>query len=431
MLFRLIFALLCLAATAGYLDREQRAGRLQHVDEKVLSFMVASARERLKKTPPKGEVVLVEMRAEDRDEYAAWPPPPLDWHSLLKELQVYEPEVLLIATPLNWGRPTPDFAPAVAEALLKFPIVVLGVETQLAEGEAPAGAFWGDLESSLPRFSQVEGDATLAPALSSLITAPDAAVRASSEMGLLCAQSVKKDVWRLPYAVRDGSTLIPTALAQTLARHSHSAYLGGHRLRLGEGSGAYLQNETFIPLEPGGEHLVKSGDAVPVINALDLMTGGLADTVSASDKALLENTRILVLGTTGSAPQSPALPRLYAQALNRLLAMPRLGKLTEIQQWVIWALAALAALGLALRVPREKVFLAGLGIVCAGFVATYLLFQTTWLWFPPTLPGALLAVGMIFGRLFGKRKPEINATNASESSGSDVTVESQTPTPSL
>ena len=79
----------------------------------------------------------------------------------------------MIPTPLFWGSPSPEFVPAVAAALLPFTSIVLGVETQLAEGELKAPAFMGGLDAKLPRFQRMDGPLDLAPTFSALITAPD------------------------------------------------------------------------------------------------------------------------------------------------------------------------------------------------------------------------------------------------------------------
>lgn len=430
-MIRLFFALLCLAATAWYLDHEQRAGRFQKVDEVFLDFMVANARERLQSPVPplpgqvnggaahgrqpaadeKEGVVLVEMRVEDRAEYAVWPPPPLDWQTVLKSLHEYRPEVLLVASPLNWGRPTPDFVPAVAQTLLGYPSVVLGVEARLAgAGPGPGAAFLGDLEAVLPRFVRTAGDPEAAPALATLISAPDPAVRASAEAGLLCLRADGSPPDRLPYAVRDRGLLMPTALAQVLARQSRSPYTTGHRLKLGTGAGAYLANGLYVPLEPDGSYALPDADAeaasalppVPAINALELMTGDLADMLDEADKALLHRASIIIVGITG--PQgAEALPRLHARALQHLLSLPRLQRLPEMGQWTAWGLAGLGALWIVCRVRRRRALAAGFILSFTAFVISYLLFQGELIWCPPTLPVALLAVGTLLGRFLGRR----------------------------
>ncbi|TDU80809.1 CHASE2 domain-containing sensor protein [Prosthecobacter fusiformis] len=422
MLQRLLLTLLLLAITAGFLDHRQKAGSFQKVDQAFLDFMVANARENFDKSLPDHDgVVLVELRAEDHAEYASWPPPPLDWQTLVRGLQEYDPEVLVIATPLNWGRPTPDFAPALADALLPFTSVILGVEAQLADGETSAPAFLGDLDSLLPRFIQVDGDASRVPSLASLITAPDAAVRASSEMGLLCLRQ-EKGTRRLPYAVKDQDAFIPTLLAQTLARHSHSPYSSGHRLHLGAGAGAYLQEGRYVPLRPSGEFIVTPQATVPTVNALHLMAGSLADAVSDTEKALLAKADILVLGITQaeSLEGPPSLPRLYAQAFHHLLGLPRLQKLGSLGQWIIQILAVLAALWLIMRVPPEKVLKSGLFLFFLAFIGAYLLFQASLISFSPVPPSVILVLGMLLGRFWRKKETTISLSPSSPASQDTV-----------
>ena len=138
------------------------------MDDLFLDFLVANGRELLTQPEPGKEspVVLVSLREEQLAEYAAWPPPPLDWQTILKGLQAYEPNVVVIPTPLFWGSPAPNFVPAVSEALLPFTSVVIGVETQLTDGALKAPAFMGGLEAQLPRFQRVDGPLDLVPAFS-------------------------------------------------------------------------------------------------------------------------------------------------------------------------------------------------------------------------------------------------------------------------
>jgi len=399
----------CLFATIWYLDREQRAGKFQQVDDMFLDFLVANARERLTQPDPKAvpEVVLVPMREEDRAEYAAWPPPPLDWQTVLKGLQPYDPAVLVVTTPLNWGRPAPDFIPAVAEALARFPSVVLGVEAQLAAGQkTEVPVFMGGLEEALPRFQRVVGDATLAPGLSALITAPEMTLRAQGELGLLGAVLVGGS-WHLPYAVQEGGTLLPTVLAQVLALQSRTPY-ALHRLRLGPGGGAYLSQGLFVPLEATGEVPVPTAAAVSTVNALNLMSGTLTDGTNAEDKTALGIAKIVVVGLDSEATgEVPRFARLYAQALAHILSLPRLSVLSQGGQWFAWGLAALGALGIVLRVRRDRAWRAGLGLIFAALVASFLIFQTSLLWCPPTIPAALIAVGALVGMAFGERRASV------------------------
>jgi len=407
---RLILLFSCLGPAAWHLDAEQRAGRFQHIDDLFLDFLVANARERLSQPASaenEDQVSFVALREEQKGEYAAWPPPPLDWQTLFKALQPYEPRVLVIATPLNWGRPSPEFVPAVAEALFPFAQVVQGIEIQPAETAPANPPFMGDLTDVLPRFQRVDGPLSSAPAFSALITAPDPALRPSGDMGLLAVRQSAKG-WSMPYALLAEDTLVPCLLAQTFSRLTSSPY-ALHRLRLGPGAGAYLSDGTFVPLQNDGSLAVDSATSVPVINALDLMTGTLADALSPADKDALGKGKVIVIGPDHEENASPRLAYLHAQALAQTLNLPKLQKLTQIQQWIAWGIAALAATWLVLRVRRGRALWMGIGLIFCALVISFLAFQASLLWCPPTIPAALIAIGAILGMIIGRSAAKVAA----------------------
>lgn len=413
MYIRILVLLCCLATTGWYLHREQQAGRLQRVDDLFLDFLVANGRERFTAPPPKAEsdVVFIRMRAEEATDYASWPPPPVDWRTVLTGLKAYEPSVVVITTPLTWGRPAPDFVPAVADALLPFPSVVLGVETEVGEGNRDTNSFMGDLHDSIPRFQRVDGDLHLAPTLLSLVTAPDPAVRHQGELGLLSAH-LNKDTWLLPYAVREGETLVPSILAQTMARLTKTPY-SLHRIRLGPGGGAYLQEGLFVPLEVMGEFSLDAKSTVPTVNALTLMAGTLADGTSVEDKAALGKGKVMVVGIDrDGAGEPPVFARLYAQALSQILALPRLRMLSPMEQWGAWGVAVLAALWMLLRVRRSRAIFMGLGLVLVALALSFTLFQASLLWCPPTMPVALILTGALVATILGV-KGDVKETSTS------------------
>jgi hypothetical protein len=413
---RFIILSLCLGATVWHLEREQRAGRFQKVDDLFLDFLVANARERLSQPEVDKEnpVVLVSLREDQKMEYAAWPPPPLDWQTILKGLQVYEPSVVVIPTPLFWGRPAPDFVRAVGEALMPFSSVVLGVETELATADSAAPAFMGGIEDALPIFKRLDGSEDDATTLSALITAPDELLRARCEIGLAAvARAEGKPA--LAYAIRESENLYPSVLAQTLARFSGTPY-ALHRLRLGPGAGAYLNEGLFVALEKDGVIHAESDTEIPSINALHLMTGTLADGLSAVEKATLGKGRVIVIGSDVVAKdQPPSLARLHAQILSQILSRPRLHVLTQVQQWVAWGVAGLAAFWIGLRTLRGRALRAGLSMIFAVLLVSFLAFQASLIWCPPTMLVSLIAVGAVIGRLFG-RQPESSPEISPEAS---------------
>ncbi|MCF7787727.1 MAG: CHASE2 domain-containing protein [Prosthecobacter sp.] len=402
-MIRALILVLLLGSLGWWLDREHQAGRFQRVDELFLDFLVANARDRFTSADDhavsSSPVVLVKMRLADKAEYAGWPPRPLDWQMVLKGLQAYNPAVVVVPETLFWGRPSPEFVIEAAHALVPFPSTVLGIESQLAANrEAPA--FLGGLENSLPQFQKVQGDIGSAPPLGALIAAPDDLIRRQAEIGISVPLDAK-DVGKLPYAVQESGHLLPTVLAQALARFTQTPY-ATQRLLLGPGAGAYLSNGAFVPLSAAGEFIINTKQPVHEVDALHLMTSELADALSPQDKANLSGDKVIVIGTDDDAQSG--LARLHAQALAQVLALPRLRLLPRWAQWILWGAAGLAGFWLVLFVPRTKSILRGMLCIFAALVACFLAFQSSLIWCPPTIPASLLAASTVFARLAGRRK---------------------------
>lgn len=67
----------------------------------------------------------------------------------------------------------------------------------------------------------------------------------------------------------------PLSSHKPSAAPPHSPF-AAQRLRFGAGAGARLADGSFVPLTPQGDLSIKpDGVAVPLVNALDLMTGSL------------------------------------------------------------------------------------------------------------------------------------------------------------
>jgi hypothetical protein len=395
MLLRLLIWLAVLAPIAWWMEREQAAGRFQKVDELFLDFLIANSRERLTTPDPsttQGEVLFVRLDPTERNEYAGWPAQPIDWQMILNGLREAGDAVIVIPEPLSWGKPSPDFIPALAESMVPFSSLVLGVEAQITPNVA-GPAFTGGLDDVMPRFVKLSGDLERAPAFSALIAAPDEQLRRHAELGLM----VEK---RLPYVLREEDTFMPSVLAQALARHTHTPY-ATHRFMLGAGAGAYLQNGFYVPLQDNGDVVFDPHVDVPSINALDFLSGGLANALSAENQARIRAAKIIVIGTDDST--QPGVARAHAQALTGILRLPRLRVLDRLEQLILWSFTALAGLWIVLRMPRQKAITRGLLFLFLIIVMGFLGFQTTLLWFPPTIPVSLLSVSVVIGRLIGRR----------------------------
>ena len=402
-MIRALILVLLLASLGWWLGREHQAGRFQRVDELFLDFLVANARDRFvvadEIAVSSAPVVLVKMRESDKAEYADWPPRPLDWQMALKGLQAYDPAVVVIPETLFWGRPPPEFVNEAAQALVPFPSTVLGVEAQVATSrEAPA--FLGGLEGSLPPFQKVQGDTAAVAPLGALISAPDDLIRRQAEIGIAVPLTAK-NADKLPYAVQESGRLLPTVLAQAVARFTQTPY-ATQRLLLGPGAGAYLSNGAFVPLSAAGEFIVNPKQPVYEVDALNLMTSELAEALSPQDKANLAGGKVIVIGTEDDSQHG--LARQHAQALAQILALPRLRLLPNWAQWIAWTMAGLAGAWLVFFVPRTKAILRGMLCVFAALVFCFLAFQSRLIWCPPTIPAALIVVSTVFARIAGQRR---------------------------
>lgn len=398
MILRAIALLAILAGLAHYLDREQQAGRFQRADEAYLDFLLGNARERFDPAAQAitDRVVFVRLREEDREEYSAWPPPPADWRMIASSLAAYEPDVLVIPTPLRWGEPPPEFTGQLHEALLPFTSVVLGAEVA-GEGEAAPEAVTL-LREILPRITRLDGGAGQLRAAGDAQAVPVPEVRRQMEVGVVIAPA---SAGSTPIAVRMGGEAMPSLVLQALSRHSRAPY-AQQRLRLGAGAGAHLGGGLYVPLSPAGEIQIAATTTVPSVNALDLMTGSLADALSAEDKAKLGHGKIIVIGL--DADGAPSLASTQARALAQALSFPRLRVLDRREQWIVCGVAALLALALLWR-RRARALGAGMVLIFLAFVVTFLLFQTQLIWCPPALPAAIIAAGAVFARFFGRSAP--------------------------
>ena len=401
-MMRLLVSMVLLGGLVWFLEGERRGGRFLGVDEGFEDFLIANVRGRFE---AKGgdEVVLVEMREGQSGEYGAWPPEPIDWRMVLEAVKGWEPEVLVVPEVLNWGEPGPEFVGAVGTVLGGFPSVVLGVEGMYAAKAPEALPFLGGLESRFPKFGRVTGatEAFQPPFLKGLVGAPDERVGVGAELGLW----VPEEAGVLPYAVQmksegDDVEWVPSLVAQVVSRAARSPY-SRQRLRLGVGAGAHLEGGVFVPLTAaGGVEVAEEVVAgLRVVNALDLMTGTLAETLDAETVAAVKAARVVVVGV--SRGDGKAL-RGLAGAIAGVLGMPVVKVVPLGWQYGIWGVAGMLALGIVHQ-GRRRALLKAVGLVFGAFVVSYLVFESKMVWCPPTIPAALLLAGGVLGALIGKR----------------------------
>ena len=112
----------------------------------------------------------------------------------------------------------------------------------------------------------------------------------------------------------------------------------------------------------------------------------------------------------------PFTARPQATALTHSLALPRLQRLRQNQEWLA-CLAALSAFWIVFRVRRSRALPAGIALIFTALVVSFLVFQAYFLWCPPMLPAALIGVGAVVGFIFGRgqsQQPTLESSSASE-----------------
>ncbi len=417
MILRTVILLVILGALGFQLDREQRDGRFQQADDLFLDFLLANARDRFVVDPAQhtDQVVLVRMREEDKAEYGAWPPPPIDWQMILKGLVPFEPAVIVIATPLTWGQPPPDFVADVGGALLPFTSVVLGVEARVEMGATRmASAVEPDaiaLDGAFPNITRIEGDPALLPRISRITAQPDEIIRRQMELGFTTPPTTSaNEPFAMPLAFRHGGIIAPSLMLQALSHYVRAPY-SAQRLRIGPGAGAHLGRGIYLPLSDSGQLVFKAQPDLKAVNALNFMTGDLADGLSAADKENLGRDKIIVVGIDHDTAQ-PTSARVHAAALAHALSLPRVHAIGLVPRWLICGIAAVGGC-LLLRHRGGKAMRAGLILIFAALVISYLTFQSQLVWFPPTVPAAILAASTLFAMVFGVKRAAGDRTAAS------------------
>lgn len=424
-MFRRLALLILLGGLGWQLNREQQAGRFRESDHLFLDFLLANNRDRFETqggpTVSSDQVVFLRIREEDRVDYVEWPPQPLDWQMMLGSLAPYEPDVVVLATPLAWGGfSKPEFVPALAQSLIGLPNAVQSAEVRLLPAGDAAPASLPAAEEVLghapPSPSHVAGDVTAARQIGAWLVGPDAGLRGTAEAGFTVLPYTEpgKSTVEVPLVLRTGTTLVPSLALQAMTRHRRTPY-AGQWLRLGAGAGLHLGEGWFLPLTDSGSFVVNSQLSVPSINALDLMTGGLADALSAQDKAILGRGKIVVVGIDNDRG-APSSARLQAQLLAQALALPSATSLDPRLQWAVWGVVGLLTVLILPGVrSRGRAIWAGLGLIFAGLVTSYLVFQSHLLWCPSSAPALLVVGGMLFVLIVGpvRRKEKESSAPAS------------------
>ncbi|MBL9115358.1 MAG: hypothetical protein JNJ83_10165 [Verrucomicrobiaceae bacterium] len=391
---RLIVLLALLAGLGWWLREEEGRGRFQQVDETFLDVMLANARDHFNPSATSaGEVVFLPIKETDREEYAHWPPAPVDYQMILRGLLGFTPSVVIVTDPLTWPEPESAMVQALQDELLKFPGIILTAtsgDTASDESQLPSPESVNLARERLGSIKLVSGSADVLPQ-AQLNRVPLPPLMRAGDLSLLSAGGVSG----VELICGEGGKAIPSPALLALL-HALKLPLAGARAVVDAGPSLTLSSTVYLPLQNDASLLVDSEMKVTEQNALDLMTAGMLDGADDGVAQRMGKDKVVVIGID-SAENHRA--RDQARALMHALALPCISQLGGIVQMAIWGVAACLGLSL-LRVRRASALRRALLFLLLALVISFLAFQMARLWFPPAIPAALLLFCGLYCRLF-------------------------------
>jgi len=392
-----------LGASFFWFQREQVTGRFDEAEAGFLDFLVANARERFEKEPlpPSENVVLVEFREEDKAEFSAWPPAPIDYLMVLKKLATHEPEVIAFAMPLSWQNGQEQFGNELKEALIGFPSTVLGFS---ATANPPGIADPGPGELEIRGLSSTSDSAAPSFSLTPL-GVPDKALRTQMPLGFLSWILDDEKQQRDLMVARLGGQFIPSLAAQAVGLFGHVPF-AEQRLRFGRGAGLYLGTDWFVPLSQDGSAIPKLNESPLAVNALDLMTPDLGDATGGANAIKLGKNKLVILGITPSSWSGQARVAAWA------LALPHLHRAEATADYIMAAVAALLGFW-QLRQGRLGALVSGFSLLVATMLVCLVSFQSSLTWWSPLAAACLLVTSTAFCFLWPNRKSTSPAVSPS------------------
>lgn len=397
---RAILLLSVLSGLAWWLHGEQERGRFRRLDEGFLDFLLANARQEMKPDSAKlNDVVFLQLREEDKGEYAAWPPLPIDYQMIVKNLATYEPSVLVIADPLLWPEPKPEFIDSLAQALLPIPRIILAASVS-SDVTADEGSI-KVLRERIPVISRSDNQGNPLPEVKRVDAMPEPALARQSDIGVVMQGSAH-------VAVRAREDLMPSLELQALANAGQVPF---ERIRIttGPGAGVHFSDAWFVPTPPNGTWGT-TNVAITKVNALDLMVPEVTGTDTDLAKALGKG-KTIILGMARDAGGATSKASQCAATVASALALPRVNVLSPTGQFIAWGIAG--SLGLLLLLwPKHKAITRALLFLFLALTASYLAFQALQVWCPPAIPSALIAASGLLVRLFGRRPKDEPTTKS-------------------
>ncbi len=426
------FLVLC-AILVFFLQREQDRGTLHQFERLFVDWLIGNHAESIREPA----ITFVRLDEVEKEIFETWPLNQLDYAVVLKNLEKYQPGVIMVAPVLKWKQEDEIGLSVLRTRILRVPQVLLGcviennpVPTQDGE-ETPLPA-----SAKLPVLKNIEGDLLEIPSFTGFAALPEAGLLPGTEIGFTqfdLPGTGGAGALRVPLLARRGEEVVASFVLQALLTQ-HGASPSDVRVTLGEAiriEGPSLS----IPIDRAGNLTVFGGlrHRLPKLNAGALLLArepGI-DLSALQDEPpialdTLEKNIVLVGEDHADARRIPldnqtniSQAELLALAIATIQTDQHISRWPQTWQFSLWG--GLVLLGLfVIRLPRRRAVMLGLLLLLFFVVGSLLLFQSTLTWAPPQVPLAIIGLTLVIGLLFGgeNKKSEAAETASHQSSES-------------
>ncbi len=412
-LARLLSFAFVAAVLVFFLQREATRGGLDTVDRVFLDWLVANSSKRVKDP----ELTFLRLTDVEGSVFEAWPPSPLDYAVILKNLQAYEPRMVLIAPTLAWRIDDEITTGALRTQLLRTPRVLFGcvLQDNPVSGSIPPE---NDPVGHLETVSAIIGEIEAIPSFTGLLTLPEEEFLTAGELGFTeidLGPDEPAGSFAVPLLARRGDSVYPSFILKAILLQS-AREASDLLVRLGD-SIEIRDTGIRIPIDSAGYFTVFPGvrEHIPQVDAEALFASGApgataapAAVSSAPPPSSLDSLRKSIILIGVDHPGARQIPfgndllisraERIAAALATIQSGRYIARLLPIQVYAVWGGAILVGvLLLLLRVSRAQ--LLGMSLLAAFFycAASLILFQAKLFWMSPVIPVSLLLAAGLFG----------------------------------
>lgn len=415
--FRILSLIVISAVLVFFLHREQRRGILDEADRIFLDWLVANGGEMIKEP----EITFLRLDDEEQRVFESWPLSRLDYAVILKNLERFNPDVIMVAPTLAWQVDDDITTAALRTQLLRVPQVLLGCVLENNSMNEDRGAMAAGLPEMLRPVVNIEGDPSGIPAFTGVLALPEKSFLPGNTIGFThidLGPAAAASTLKVPLLARRDSVVTPSfILAALLIQNNRSeddlvVKLGASIEISGTG--------VFIPIDEAGYLNVFAAvrERIPRLNASALFLARNPDVEgidlrdeNESHLDTLEKNIVLIGEDHFGARQIPigknhriSRAELLALAIATIQSNRYISRLDSRIEYGVWA--GLVVLGMILlRFPRGRILGFSLLLLVFYLIGCLTLFQLRLIWLSPVIPVALILASCLWGLILPRYRP--------------------------